>query len=334
MRRAHGVRDVGLAGSRSTSSRAAANHRCEDSTVRADWGVRCHARPSAPRNLCNPRPPPRTITPVADEPGDASCRLLQRRSAMWSTSCARIRRSTRSSRPTWSASPRRPRSSSSSPARRSSRRAPQPVEHLRVVRTGAVEIVLAGRVLDLLGPGELFGHASMLSGLPPGFAARAQEDTLCYRIPEPVARAVLARPESVGFVARSLLDDARDARRRRSAPRRPAPDPANQPVAALIRDPPVLCSPDDDDPRGGREDDRRRRDVDRDRPRRLARHPHRPRSALARGRRRRPLRRARVVGDERARLHRRAGPARRRRAARDARPRRPPLPGRRPRAAR
>ena len=64
----------------------------------------------------------------------------------------------------------------------------QPIEHLRVVRTGAVEIVLGDRVLDLLGPGELFGHASMLSGLPPGFAARAQEDTLCYRIPAEVAR--------------------------------------------------------------------------------------------------------------------------------------------------
>jgi CBS domain-containing protein len=118
----------------------------------------------------------------------------------------------------------------------------QPVEHLRVVRTGAVEIVLAGRVLDLLGSGELFGHSSMLSGLPPGFAARAQEDTLCYRIPQEVARSVLARPESVGFVARSLLE------MHASAPTaltqsRPDGDPSNQPVGALIRDPPVLCSP-------------------------------------------------------------------------------------------
>ncbi len=75
----------------------------------------------------------------------------------------------------------------------------QPVEHLRVVRTGAVEIVLDEVVLDELGPGELFGHASMLSGLPPGFEARAQEDALCYRIPEETARAVLARPESVAL---------------------------------------------------------------------------------------------------------------------------------------
>src|SRR5947207_12542764 len=59
----------------------------------------------------------------------------------------------------------------------------EPVEHLRVVRSGAVEIVHDGRVLDLLGEGELFGHASMLSGLPTGFEARAVEDTLCYVIP-------------------------------------------------------------------------------------------------------------------------------------------------------
>jgi CBS domain-containing protein len=118
----------------------------------------------------------------------------------------------------------------------------QPIEHLRVVRTGAVEIVLGDRVLDMLGVGELFGHASMLSGLPPGFAARAAEDTLCYRIPEEIARAMLARPESVGFVARSLL--AMNVTVPGAlARRKPTADPTNQPVAALIRDAPVLGSP-------------------------------------------------------------------------------------------
>ena len=118
----------------------------------------------------------------------------------------------------------------------------QPIEYLRVVRTGAVEVVLDGRVLDLLGEGELFGHASMLSGLPPGFAVRAHEDTLCYRIPAQVARAALARPESVGFLARSLLA-MRTPQTGTLVPSKPAPDPANQSVAALIRHPPVLCSP-------------------------------------------------------------------------------------------
>ena len=55
----------------------------------------------------------------------------------------------------------------------------EPTEHVRVVRSGAVEIIFDEVVLDLLGVGELFGHGSMLSGLPAGFTARAHEDTLC-----------------------------------------------------------------------------------------------------------------------------------------------------------
>ena len=66
-----------------------------------------------------------------------------------------------------------------------------PVTFLRVVHSGAVDIVDGDRLLDLLGTGDTFGHAAMLSGLPPGFEARAAEDTLCYRIPDTVARPLL-----------------------------------------------------------------------------------------------------------------------------------------------
>jgi CBS domain-containing protein len=62
-----------------------------------------------------------------------------------------------------------------------------------VIHSGGVDIVHDGKLLDLLGPGDAFGHAAMLSGLPPGFAARAAEDTLCYRIPVAVARPLLER---------------------------------------------------------------------------------------------------------------------------------------------
>jgi len=68
----------------------------------------------------------------------------------------------------------------------------QAAEHLRVVRTGAVELVQAERVLALVAAGEPFGrprHASKPAGLPSGFAARARQDTLCYRVPEEPARA-------------------------------------------------------------------------------------------------------------------------------------------------
>jgi CBS domain-containing protein len=127
----------------------------------------------------------------------------------------------------------------------------EPVEHVRVVRSGAVEIVHAGAVLDLLGAGELFGHGSMLSGLPAGFTARAHEDTLCYRLGADVALRVLARPESVGFVARSLLTTRGDALGvpapspgGGAAPGVAARDPAHQPVGSLIRAAPVVVAPD------------------------------------------------------------------------------------------
>jgi CBS domain-containing protein len=117
----------------------------------------------------------------------------------------------------------------------------EPVEHLWVIRSGAVELVHDGRILDLLGEGELFGQASMLSGLPTGFEARAAEDTLCYRIAAEIAREPLAAPAGLRFVARSLLGLSADLA---LAGQGPAPDPAQQPVSALIRGEPVVCAPD------------------------------------------------------------------------------------------
>jgi CBS domain-containing protein len=108
-----------------------------------------------------------------------------------------------------------------------------PVESVWMVRTGSVEIIHDGRILDLLGPGELFGHTSMISGLPTGFEARAAQDTVCYRIPAGVIRPLLARPDVLRFVARSIVAGPS----LRAAP----PDPVELRVAALLRTPPLLC---------------------------------------------------------------------------------------------
>ena len=98
----------------------------------------------------------------------------------------------------------------------------EPVEHLRVVRSGSVKVVFDERVLDLLTPGELFGHASMLSGLPAGFAALAAEDTLCYRIPAEEARGLLGRPAGTP-VRRALAARGSGGRRRRCLGGGPGP---------------------------------------------------------------------------------------------------------------
>jgi CBS domain-containing protein len=99
-----------------------------------------------------------------------------------------------------------------------------PVTYLRVIHSGAVDISHAGKLLDLLGPGDAFGHAAMLSGLPPGFEARASEDTLCYRLPVAAARPLLERARTreleLSFQASS-----------------------DEPVARLIRSPTVVSDP-------------------------------------------------------------------------------------------
>jgi CBS domain-containing protein len=117
----------------------------------------------------------------------------------------------------------------------------EPVRHLRVVRSGAIAITHDGRLLDLIGEGELLGHASMLSGLPAGFEARAAEETVCYRIDADVAHDVLADPAGMRYIARSLLEHAGElALADRSQPR----DPAPQPVVTLMRSGWIACEPD------------------------------------------------------------------------------------------
>jgi CBS domain-containing protein len=116
----------------------------------------------------------------------------------------------------------------------------EPVAHLRVIRSGAVEIVAGGRLLDLLGEGELFGQASMLSGYPAGFEARALEDTVCYRIAAEVAEGLLSAPEGLRFVARSLLEPPTELQQ---LAREAARNLADQHVAAVVRGEPVVCAP-------------------------------------------------------------------------------------------
>jgi CBS domain-containing protein len=73
------------------------------------------------------------------------------------------------------------------------------LEHLWVVRTGALAVLDRGQVVDLLTPGDTFGHLWLLSDLPPRLLVRAQEESLCLRIPDP--RAFLAHPERLRFTA-------------------------------------------------------------------------------------------------------------------------------------
>jgi CBS domain-containing protein len=80
----------------------------------------------------------------------------------------------------------------------------EPLQHLYVVRTGSVELLENGVVVDQQGEGEIFGSLSLLSGERPLFTVRAHEETICYRIAREAAAAALASPAGISFIGRSI----------------------------------------------------------------------------------------------------------------------------------
>ncbi len=84
-----------------------------------------------------------------------------------------------------------------------------PSRFLYVVRTGGVELLDEGVVIDLLEEGEMFGHPSLVAGLPPTFSVRAFEDTICYLIERQVAEEVIETRSGIEFLARGLARRSR-----------------------------------------------------------------------------------------------------------------------------
>ena len=117
------------------------------------------------------------------------------------------------------------------------RAAGEPASALYVIRAGAVELLEEGRLVDLLGDGELFGFPSLLSGRRPDMTVRAHEDTICYAIERDVAEKVLASPAGLSFVTTHL---------RRTGPGEPETSLLSEgmvPVSRLVRRPALLCDP-------------------------------------------------------------------------------------------
>jgi CBS domain-containing protein len=118
--------------------------------------------------------------------------------------------------------------------------AEQVSEYAYVVRRGSVELVVDGRLLDLIGEGEMFGYVSLLAEGPLGFTARAAEDTLVYRIPADVIRPVLERPDAVRLMTRAMNERVLLLAGRGSEEGVTTP---GRPVGELIRAPALVCPP-------------------------------------------------------------------------------------------
>ncbi len=112
-----------------------------------------------------------------------------------------------------------------------------PSGHLFVVVKGSVELVHQDEVVDVLGPGESFGHPSLLSGLAPAFTVRTRERTLCLMIPREAAVTVFTAPGGAGYLAASLRRRMVQAGHVVHA----LPELGTIRVAELISRPPVFC---------------------------------------------------------------------------------------------
>lgn len=88
-----------------------------------------------------------------------------------------------------------------------------PSQFLYVIRSGAVRQVLNGQVADVLGPGGIFGHVSMLNQDASSFDLVAEEAVLLYRIPEQTFRSLLENACFSEFFLKNLSEGLRRSSR-------------------------------------------------------------------------------------------------------------------------
>ena len=115
-----------------------------------------------------------------------------------------------------------------------------PSEGLYVVRSGAVELRHEEETIDVLEPGEAFGHPSLLSGMAPAFDVNARDATVCLLIPSDAARIVLSSSAGVQFVATSL----RERLVRTGYVAHAQAEQRTAHLGSLVHRPVVVCAPD------------------------------------------------------------------------------------------
>jgi CBS domain-containing protein len=115
-----------------------------------------------------------------------------------------------------------------------------PAAGLWVILTGSMDLVHQGEPVQVLEPGECFGHPSLLTGMAPAFTVRAREPSTCALFAPEVARRVLATEAGVTFVAQTM----RKRLERTGHTVHGLLDTGTTPVSAIMR-PPLYGAADD-----------------------------------------------------------------------------------------
>lgn len=115
-----------------------------------------------------------------------------------------------------------------------------PAPGLWVILTGSMDLVHEGEVVQVLEPGECFGHPSLLTGMAPAFTVRAREPSSCLLLTAAAGRKVLGTEAGAAYVATTM----RKRLVRTGHTVHGLLDVGTTPVSAIMR-PPVFCAPDD-----------------------------------------------------------------------------------------
>ena len=79
-----------------------------------------------------------------------------------------------------------------------------PATGLWVLLTGSMDLVHEGAVIQVLEPGECFGHPSLLSGMAPAFTVRAREPCTCALFGAETGRRALGTQAGAAYVAATM----------------------------------------------------------------------------------------------------------------------------------
>jgi CBS domain-containing protein len=115
-----------------------------------------------------------------------------------------------------------------------------PAGGLWVILTGSMDLVHEGEPIQVLEPGECFGHPSMLTGMAPTFTVRAREPSTCALLSARAGRRLLGTEAGAAYVAVSM-------RKRLTYTGQTVHgllDVGTTPVSAIMR-PAEFCEPDD-----------------------------------------------------------------------------------------
>jgi CBS domain-containing protein len=115
-----------------------------------------------------------------------------------------------------------------------------PATGMWVVVKGSMDLVHEGEVIQVLEPGECFGHPSLLTGMSPAFTVRAREPSTCALFEAQTGRKVLGTEAGAAYVAQSMRKRLTESGHTVHG----LHEVGTTPVSEIMR-PPTFCDPDE-----------------------------------------------------------------------------------------